>query len=60
MAALARDEVDVDIAALSRREEIGEMARGVAVFRDNVRVRQALGGSVSRGEAERGPPGAGR
>ncbi len=51
MAALAHDEVDVDIAALSRRDEIGEMARGVAVFRDNVRIRQALE-QRQTGEAE--------
>ncbi len=42
MAALACDEVDVDIAALSRHDEIGEMARGVAAFRDNVRARLVL------------------
>ncbi len=42
MAALAQDEVDVPIAALSRRDEIGDMARGVAAFRDNVRTRQKL------------------
>ena len=42
MAALARDEVDVEIAALARRDEIGEMARGVAVFRETVRARLAL------------------
>ncbi len=42
MAALARDEVDVDIAALSRRDDIGGMARGVAAFRDKVRARLVL------------------
>jgi methyl-accepting chemotaxis protein len=42
MAALARDEVEVEVAALSRRDEIGEMARGVAAFRENVRARQVL------------------
>ncbi len=39
MAALARDEVDVTVAALDRRDEIGEMARAVSTFRDNVRTR---------------------
>ena len=51
MAALNHDEVTVDIAALSRSDEIGDMARGVAAFRDNVRARQALERQQT-GEAE--------
>jgi len=42
MAALARDEVGGDIAALARHDEIGEMARGVAAFRDKELARLAL------------------
>ena len=42
MAALAQDQVDVEIAALSRHDEIGQMARGISAFRDNVRSRLAL------------------
>jgi methyl-accepting chemotaxis protein len=42
MNALARGRVDVELAGLGRRDEVGEMAKAVEVFKSNVVARQAL------------------
>jgi methyl-accepting chemotaxis protein len=42
MAALARGEYGLDVAGTERRDEVGEIARAVAVFRDNGREKLRL------------------
>nr|WP_321455698.1 methyl-accepting chemotaxis protein [uncultured Cohaesibacter sp.] len=42
MAHLAQNDINVDILGLDRRDEIGTMARSVAIFRDNAVERQRL------------------
>ncbi|WP_349357947.1 methyl-accepting chemotaxis protein [Stappia sp.] len=42
MTRLANGETDIDVAALDGRDEVGDMARALAVFRDNAVARTAL------------------
>jgi methyl-accepting chemotaxis protein len=57
MTRLSADDTDIDIPATHRRDEIGQMARAVSVFRDNAiekrRLEEEAGRTAERMEAER-------
>jgi methyl-accepting chemotaxis protein len=53
MGSLARSETVGAIPAAGRRDEIGDMARSVVVFRDNAKAREALEADAREAEAAR-------
>src|SRR5262249_4088083 len=53
MSRLAAGEIEVDVPALARRDEVGEMARAVEVFKENAREARRLAALQAEQQAEK-------